>query len=232
MKRYCEYILDKCITNDISRWLPDFFATKEELINSYYESSCFIRNEAISNRRLVEDVYSALIDEFAPMEDNFDADAKMVLIRCINTSSKLKETSELDTVGLDRVFKIVDDYLWLKASLQNDRKKGDAIHLINSDFDEKNAKIVVIKTIKGEIENARIDLQAMEQARDLPFVRRVFSGLEDENVRYYADAANFSTEELKNRMRDCRSFITRKEDLFYNVAATFVLCAFLRERIR
>ena len=225
---YFCYVLSKCNSKKISEILPKEYKNKREFVIAYENSSAHEENASFNNRRLVDYLNELLNNEKFPNENLLDCDAQHVLNRCREKIYSLHGNIAYEH---DTLFAIISDYLWLAASVQcnNMDTNGKRIHLIEWPTKEIREIKKYLEKMLMEIENAKNDLEKMQVAKNLPLLKYVFSGfIDDDDVRYYANRANYTYSELEDQLISCKDYIAKYETLFYAFAVSLVLRSSLR----
>ena len=214
---YFFYILSKCDSAKVKGALPQGFKSIEELVSSYKNNGYF------SNYQLVEALNEEIMNQQFPEEHLLDPDARVVLDRCKNGIYNLRHENVND---FDVMFGIITDFLWINASIRCNHtdREGKCLHLI----EWPNKEISEIKKYLEDMQNiivlAKQDLNAMQEAQKLPFLKQIFIGtIKDEAVQYYVNLKSNSEFILKDQITKCQKCIRKKEILYYTFVASYIL---------
>lgn len=223
---YCQYYLYKFADTAVPPFLQKTYKTKDDILDDYKSSSCYLRNTDDMNNYLVERL-SFFIQRDSIKFSNLDEEANRVLQRAIDRISTPRTYSD--------IFGAASDYLWIEASarLSGSRNKEIPISLTDNEILENRKAIDWLTEIKENIDKAKYDLSCMEEADNLPIGKLIFLGLvENPDVAWYANAQNISYSEKKQRMEDCRIYIKELEAVYFAFLVTTMHCEELRRRYR
>lgn len=223
---YCQYYLYKFADMAVPHQIQKTYKTKDDIRDAYESSSCYLRNPDAMNKRVIETL-SSFIKKDSEKFGRLDVDAKKILLRAVDRINNAKTYAD--------IFGAASDYLWVNASarLSDPRNTGNVISLTDNENQENREAMTWIAEIKEEINNAKYDLNCMEEADNLPIVKQILLGLvKNPDVAWYANAQNISYSEKQLRMSDCRIYIEDLEVVYFAFLVTNIYCEELRRRYR
>lgn len=223
---YCQYYLNKFDYKALRGPIRATYKTKDEILDDYIRSSCYLEDPDVRNKYLAEDLYLFMRLE-SKLFCDLDAGAKRVLHRAIDRISSAVTYSD--------IFGAVSDFMWVEASTRICKKRGPErlISLTDNAVLEYRNAMVWLEEIKDKIDSLKYDLDCMEEVDNLPAHKRIFLGLiEDVDVAWYADWHNISDSERKEKMLYFRDDIKFYERIYFAFLVTNIHSHELRRRYR
>lgn len=119
-------------------------------------------------------------------------------------------------------------YLWIIASIQK-AVGTTTMHLLRRLNLENSSVIVWIDGFYVNVQKAEYDLSCMQEAKGLPFVKKIFLGtIQNADVAHYANSDNYSYDELNAQINRCEEFIIRTQLIYYE---SYIIELFSKYRI-
>ena len=212
----------ECVKRTASQATNGLFQTTKSFLDEYERSSSYYGTTKEKNHKLI-DYLSSIINQEAKRLGRLTPDASTVLNRC---QEKIRYAKTHDDV-----FTGVSNFLWIIASKK--AATGYNFSLTDDALLERNYAAEWITEFAKKIEKAQYDLSCMEEADNLSFGKQIFLGLiKNPDVAWYADRENISYEDFKQRIQNCRQYITENQIAYYVFVATAIYREDLRERYR
>lgn len=219
---YCQYIISKCKSKGCSPATNGVFRTTKEFLESYENSQSYSYNSRLRDHRIIE-LTADSIDEQMFEVRNLGKDARRLLSRCQKKIKEIKTYEEL--------FTVLSDFLWIMASCKSSEDRN--VELIEDSLKERSSVTAWITEWEKITDDARYDLECMNEADHLPISKQIFAGLiSNPDVAKYVNRDYSSYEEFKQRIVDCQRYINERQQLYYVFMATVIYREELRRRYR
>jgi len=219
---YCQYIISKCAVKVCSPATDGMFRTTKAFLESYENSKSFSGSAKVRDQRILEWA-AEVVDEQILESTDLGTDVKMILSRC---QMKIKEMRTYE-----ELFTALSDFLWVMAS----RKASESrkAPLIDDSLRERSLATDWIREWEEDTRNAQYDLDCMNEAEHLPISKQIFAGLiSNPDVAKYVNREYISYGDFKQRIVDCKTYIKKRQQLYYAFMATVIYREDLRRRYR
>lgn len=217
---YCQYIISKCKSKGCSPATDGAFRTTKAFLESYENSQSYSANARLRDHRIIELAADSIDKQMLEVE-KLGADARGLLARCQKKIKEIKTYEEL--------FTVLSDFLWIMASCKSSENRY--VELIEDNSKERASITAWITEWENDIDEARYDLDCMNEADHLPISKHFFPGLiSNSDVAKYINRDYISYEGLKQRIIDCQRYINEQQQLYYAFMATVIYREELRRR--
>lgn len=211
--------------------VPKGFRLKQNIINEFEEQFQFKGSQWPKfNMWMVDALYHTIVDGEYVSENELDADARKIHLRCEKTISKLYLDFPKDyMVDHDVIFEIVNDFNWLLASeRENERRKlTGRIQLSDNMVMLRKNTVKFLEWLQSQIDKDAEELPFMKEA--LSRKRKIIVGFPDDHIRWYIERTE-SAKDLEAWIQDTENRVREKRYLFYILMVTAVRFEYLKRR--